>query len=99
MTAQRSGKSATTHAPIPVRGSQRVVKLTRMTAVVGAEVRTLCFTFEGGQPRGARSNRSFIDKEHVPAFEGSEAWFEVEQYRGTPWKYWAAVRQVERPST
>lgn len=97
MPSQRSRKSATTHAPIAVRGSRRVVKLTRVTAQIGTETKTLQFTFRGGVARGSRCPTSFVDPEHVPDFVGNAAWFEVEAYRGRPWSYWVALRQVQEP--
>lgn len=97
MPANRSSQSATTHARIPIRGSRRIVKLTRVTAKIGAELRTLQFTFEGGRRRGSRCKTSFLDPSNVPDFTGDEAWFEVEEYRGQPWSYWVALQRVEEP--
>jgi len=58
--------------------------------------RTLYFTFPGGV-KSQRSNVTFVDPQNVPAFDGDEAWFEVEQVEGKPWAFWRAVRRVEGP--
>ena len=78
-----------------VRGSRRVVKLTRVTCPDGEGLRTLHFTFEGGQRRSSRSRCSFIAPEHVPEFEGDEGWFEVEEVRAKPWSSWRATRPAD----
>jgi hypothetical protein len=98
MPPNRVQQRAATCAPTPVRGSRRIVRLTRVTHKAGAETRTLHFTFEGGQRRAARARVSFIDKDCVPEFTGDQAWFEVEELRGHPWNYWVALRQVEPPA-
>lgn len=97
----RSGArdGARLHAPVdrPPRILRRdVVKLTRMTALIGARRTTLCFTFPGAT-KSARSSVTHVSREHVPPFEGDEAWFEVEMVQAKPWSYWRAVRQVEPP--
>lgn len=99
MSAQRSGQSATTHAPTPVRGSRHVVQLTRVSCPDAAGGRrTLHFTFPARTGRGRRSVVEFIDAERACLIEGDKAWAEVEQYRARPWNYWMALRQVEPPA-
>jgi len=82
----------------PPRVYRRTIeKLTRhreRSADPGA--RTLYFTFPGGR-RAYRSQVTFVAAENVPAFEGEEAWFEMELVAGKPWSWWRAVRQVEPP--
>ena len=78
-----------------MHGNRRVVKLTRITCPDGEGLRTLHFTFEGGQRRSSRARCSFIEPADVPAFDGEEAWFEVEEVIAKPWPFWRAVRQVE----
>jgi len=57
----------------------------------------LCFTFPELTGRGSRSVRDFRDPQHVPDFEGETGWFELGKVQATPWPYWHALRQVERP--
>ncbi|KQV54671.1 MULTISPECIES: hypothetical protein [unclassified Caulobacter] len=99
MSTQRAGQRASPHAPTAERILTRTtVKLRRVRQYGGADHdRTLMFTFEGGTRRAQRSRCSFIDKERVPAFEGEEAWFEVEEVSAKPWPFWRAVRQVAGP--
>lgn len=74
-----------------------VEKLTRHRERFGDQsTRTLYFTFPGGR-RASRSQVTFVAVENVPAFDGEEAWFEMELVAGTPWSWWRAVRQVEPP--
>jgi len=76
-----------------------IEKLTRRREHTGDPTsRTLCFTFPGGRRTG-RSRVTFVSPEHVPAFDGEEAWFEMELTAGVPWSYWRAVRQVDPPGT
>lgn len=58
--------------------------------------RTLYFTFPGANGH-SRSRVTFVSPEHVPAFVGETAWFEMELTAGVPWSYWRAVRQVDPP--
>lgn len=99
MPTPRARERATPHAPKPERILQRmVVKLRRVRQYGGAEHgRTLTFSFPGGTRRAQRSLNSFISADRVPAFEGEEAWFEVEEVSARPWPFWRAVRQVEPP--
>ena len=99
MSTPRAPQRARPHAPRPERIISRMtVKLRRVRQYGGAEPgRTLMFTYEGGTRRVQRSRNSFVDKERVPAFEGEEAWFEMEEVSGAPWSFWRAVRQVEPP--
>jgi len=92
----RAGARPHTVAKPPRVYQRLVVKLTRMTAVVGGQRSTLYFTFPGST-KSARSSVTFVKREEVPPFEGDEAWFEVEHVEGKPWSYWRAVRQVEPP--
>jgi hypothetical protein len=78
-----------------IRGSRRVVKLTRVAGPDGASRRTLYFTFPGGQPRSSRAKCSFVAPQHVPEFEGDEGWFEVEEVWVKPWSFWRAIRPAE----
>ncbi|WP_255367676.1 hypothetical protein [Caulobacter sp. UNC279MFTsu5.1] len=81
--------------PRPPRVYQRgVKKLTR----VKFQDRTLHFTFPQNTGGGRRSAAGFVGPDQVPAFEGDEAWFEMELVEGLPWNYWRAVRQVEGPA-
>jgi hypothetical protein len=41
---------------------------------------------------------TFVSPEHVPEFDGEEAWFEMELTAGVPWSYWRAVRRVDPPT-
>ncbi len=91
------------HAPSPKPERihrQAVEKLTRHTfndVIDGKKVRrTLHFTFPGGR-KNRRSSVTFVNPEHVPPFDGDEAWFLVELVIAKPWSYWRAVRQVEPP--
>jgi len=83
----------------PPRVYRRTVeKLTRHRERHGdPDARTLYFTFPGGR-RAWRSQVTFVKPENVPAFEGEEAWFEMELVAGKPWSCWRAVRQVEPPT-
>lgn len=74
----------------------RGVKLLRRVRQSGPGSPTLHFTFPGSLRR-SRSNLTFVGVEHVPAFEGEQAWFEMEKVAGKPWAYWRAVRRVEPP--
>jgi hypothetical protein len=77
--------------------SRHVTKLTRVRVeTTDRTSRTLHFTYPGGSGRG-NSRVGFIAAEHVPAFEGEEGWFEVEQVWAIPWSYWRAIRQVDAP--
>lgn len=69
------------------------MKLTRVAVLD----RTLHFTYRGGTRHG-NSAVGFVKAEHVPPFEGDEAWFEMELVEGKPWSFWRAVRQVEAPA-
>ena len=71
-----------------------VKKLTRVTH----GDRTLYFTFAQRTGGGDKSATAFVQPEHVPAFEGDVAWFEVVTVKAKPWSYWRAVRQVEPPA-
>lgn len=99
MTAKRPSPGASEHAPIPVRGSRRIVQLTRVTApdTKGGR-RTLHFTFPARTGRGRRSAAEFIRAEYASDIVGDTAWAEVEKVRGYPWNYWVALRQVEPPA-
>lgn len=83
--------------PPRVYSRQTVPLRRRRERTSDLESRTLYFTFPGAT-KSARSCVTFVDPMHVPAFEGDEAWFEVELVAGTPWSYWRAVRQVEPPA-
>lgn len=99
MPTPRARERATPRAPKPERILQRmVVKLRRVRQHGGVEHgRTLTFSFPGGTRRAERSLCSFISADRVPAFDGEEAWFEVEEVSAKPWPFWRAVRQVEPP--
>lgn len=58
---------------------------------------TVFFTAELLGGNNGNSRCTFIKPEHVPGFEGDEAWFELERVRAKPWSYWRAVRQVQPP--
>ena len=76
-----------------------IEKLTRKREHTGdLSSRTLYFTFPGAR-RASRSNVTFVSPEHVPDFDGEEAWFEMELTAGVPWSYWRAVRRVDPPAT
>lgn len=75
--------------------AKHVACLTRVRACDGAP---LNFTTDDlPSPRSRRCRTTFVAAEHVPAFEGDQAWFEMELVRGQPWSHWRAVRQVEPP--
>lgn len=69
---------------------RRLALLTRVKALTGE---TLHFTMPATVRQ--RAQVEFIDKQHVPEFEGDQAWFEVEKVSAKPWPYWRAVRRVE----
>jgi len=61
--------------------------------------RTLCFTTPHlPKPKSRRCRLTFIKPEHVPEFEGEEAWFELELVEAKPWNYWRALRPIEPPA-
>lgn len=68
--------------------------LTKMTHMDGS---TLFFHTSGLGRRSGNSRDTFIKTEHVPDFEGHEAWFELEHVTAKPWCYWRAIRQVPPP--
>lgn len=74
-------------------------KLRRVRSTKEDGYRTLYFVTDHLGPRRSRSVDTFIDPEHVPDFEGEEAWFELERVKGTPWSYWRAIRQVGVPAS
>jgi len=55
---------------------------------------TLFFTAESLGGKSGNSRFTFIRPEHVPDFDGEEAWFELERVSAKPWPYWRAIRQV-----
>lgn len=73
------------------------MKLTRVrVSAADPTSRTIHFTYPGGSGHG-NSRVGFVSPEHVPAFDGEEGWFELEQVKATPWSYWRAVRRLDRP--
>lgn len=76
----------------------RIVLLTRVRSNDNDGRRTLHFISEGLSARSRRSRVGFVDRAHVPEFDGEHGWFEVERVAATPWSYWRAVRQVDPPS-
>lgn len=99
MDCQRARQRAMGPAAKPARVYRRAVeKLTRhRERAHDPTSRTLYFTFAGGL-RARRSRVTFVDPEHVPPFEGEEAWFELELVAAKPWSQWRAVRQVAAPA-
>lgn len=74
----------------------RIAKLMRQ--VSGNKEGSCYFTTDDlPTPRGRRCRTTFIGGEHVPPFEGDEAWFRVQRVTAVPWNYWIAVEQVEPP--
>lgn len=95
----RRGRVAAPAGQPPRVWRKSIEKLTRQREQAGDRTsRTLCFTFPGGR-RASRSRVTFVSPEHVPDFEGEEAWFEMELVAGVPWSWWRAVRQVDPPAT
>jgi hypothetical protein len=93
----RRGRLAALAGQPPRVWRRSIEKLTRQRACTGdLASRTLYFTFPGGR-RASRSQVTFVSPEHVPAFMGEEAWFEMELVAGVPWSWWRAVRQVDPP--
>jgi hypothetical protein len=83
--------------PTPARSDRRFMKLTRVRADAADKTsRTLHFLHPDGTGRG-NCRVGFVSPEHVPEFEGEEAWFEMERIRAKPWSYWRAIRQVDPP--
>ncbi len=72
--------------------ANRPAKLFRVTHPDGS---TVMFTTKHGGKTG-RSPLQFFDVAQVPAFEGGEAWFEVERVKGGS-RIIRVVRQVEGP--
>ncbi|MDG2520547.1 hypothetical protein P7B02_03250 [Caulobacter segnis] len=72
-------------------------KIAELTKVYGAEKQLLFYTIPTLTGGGRRSSSDFIRPEHVPAFEGESAWFELESFREGPWRQWRATRRVEPP--
>jgi len=94
----RRGRIITPTGQPPRVWRRSIEKLTRQRERSGdLASRTLYFTFPGGR-RASRSQVTFVSPEHVPAFVGEEAWFEMELVAGVPWSWWRAVRQVEPPA-
>ena len=60
--------------------------------------RTLYFTADALGGRTGRCKLTFIDPEHVPAFDGRMAWFELERVPAAPWPYWRAIRRIDPPA-
>lgn len=75
------------------RSSTRIAKLTRAKTLEGETLHFVTKAFRGG-----RDTIDVIDKGNVPAFDGDEAWFELEQVKATPWNYWRAIRRVDPPA-
>ena len=74
------------------------MKLTRVRVrTADPTSRTIHFTYPGGCGHG-NSRVGFIAPEHVPDFEGEEAWFELERVKAMPWSYWRAIRRLDPPS-
>lgn len=95
----RRGRFAAPADQPPRVWRKSIEKLTRQRERTGdLTSRTLYLTFPGGR-RASRSNVTFVSPEHVPEFDGEEAWFEMELTAGVPWSYWRAVRQVDPPAT
>ncbi|MBN9320504.1 MAG: hypothetical protein J0I28_12540 [Caulobacterales bacterium] len=70
-----------------------IIKLQRVRQG-GPGSATLHFTFEGG---GAGNSRcSFVDAEHVPAFDGEFGWFEIEKVQAKPWSFLASGQTGRR---
>ncbi|SFK39908.1 hypothetical protein [Caulobacter sp. UNC279MFTsu5.1] len=95
----RRGRVAAPAGQPPHVWRKSIEKLTRQHEQAGAPPNlTLCFTFPSGRP-ASRSRVTFVLPEHVPDFDGEEAWFEMALTAGVPWSYWRAVRQVDPPAT
>jgi hypothetical protein len=45
----------------------------------------------------AGRRNEYLRPGEVPAFEGDEAWFELERVRGQVWMTWKVLRQVAAP--
>ena len=95
----RRGRLAAPAGQPPRVWRKSIEKLARKREHTGdLSSRTLYFTFPGAR-RASRSNVTFVSPEHVPEFDGEEAWFEMALTAGVPWSYWRAVRQVDPPAT
>lgn len=89
----RSGRTASLGRVI----DRRIALLTRVRDI-GAQERTLYFSFEGAL-KSERASVSMISPEHMPSdFDGDCGWFEIEKVSSLPWPYWRASRQVEGPA-
>jgi hypothetical protein len=66
----------------------------RLQRVTDHDGRTLHFMI-GSSDR--RHPPQFIPCDQVPAFEGPDAWFELEKIQAKPWPFWKVLRRVEAP--
>jgi hypothetical protein len=70
-------------------GRTRIAKLSRRA--FGDKRETLYFVVHAGR------RNEYLAPGEVPAFEGEEAWFELERVRGQVWTTWKVLRQVAAP--
>jgi hypothetical protein len=80
---------------MPARRPTLIALLRRVTTGPGLDGPTLHFSFRIS--RSHRDTCAIVRPEHVPEFEGHEAWFELERVPGKPWGHWRALRRVEPP--
>lgn len=78
---------------MPAPPKTKIAKFFRVTTVEGQT--THFTTADGG--RTGRSNLQFFDRDKVPAFDGSAAWFECELVRNGA-RIVKVLRQVEPPA-
>lgn len=91
------GRRLRTRDRAPTMKHPVIRKLRRVRSTKADGYHTLHFVTERLSGQGGNSSSSFLSPEHVPDFDGEEAWFELERVTDKPWPYWRAVRPVEPP--